>query len=290
MKNLNEADFGSFGADAAGAIDSIAKHAGAAFGKLKSAHQAVTADAQAKLNKAQAKAESEAEKAAARAEKDALKGNALSGKELTLRIPRIVAQLCTGPTDPNTKEAIAPLKNLKIDQYQIVFTSINKARKRLALYPSEMRKRLMTDKFLRSDHQNKNTLNLVLGRQPEDTLAKAKEELQQNTYKEQQAWADLLALGDQASMTNMFILMQTVGAKNAKHNEERVAQGAEKNMPETLGVVKLFSSQRQVILDRLDMLNRAIETMSGQRAGDQEEEKPVTEEVLARVRAFVKTL
>ncbi len=289
MKKLQEADFGTFGADAAGAIDSITKHASAAFGKFKASRQQLIdkdteaqKKAEAEVEKARNKAEAEAEKAKAKADKDALAGNALSGQQLSLRIPRIVAQLCVGTADLSNPESLKALKNLKTNQFQIVFTSINKARKHLAHYPSEMRKRLMTGSFIKSESQNQRTMNLVLGKPAdEDELTKAKAVLAANQFKEQEAWADVLALGDQTSMGHMVDLMKQIGAQNAKANE--TAAKADRR-PESLGVVKLFTAQRHAILARLDALNRAVEKMSGDRA---EPETPVTEALKRRLRRFV---
>lgn len=277
---LLEADFGNFGTESAQAIDSITKHAGAAFNKLRGSYQKAASDVKSEKEKQQAEAEKEADKAKAEAEKQTARSKQLSGKQLQLKIPRLVAKLCLDRT-PETPDDIEELQNLEAEQFNMVYTAIDKATERLSKFPAAMKSALSQSDFLQAQHRTSDELQTLLGDQDAKGFDPAEDMLMKNLYDEQAAWSDVLTIGDSSSVQQMLELMKAISRDFEKRNLAATGAGGRKAFPEGTGIVKIISTQRQIIQKRLELLHRAVEKLAS---------NPITEETLHRLRGLLATL
>lgn len=278
--DLLEADFGNFGDDAAEAVDIITKHAGAAFNKLRGSYDKASTQIKDEHERQQAATEKAAEKGAAEREKADAKAKHLSGKQLTLKIPRLVAQLCLDRT-PESPDDIEELHGLEPEQFNSVYVAIDKATERLAKFPAAMKKALSQSDFLQAQHKTSNELQSLLNDQDVKGLEPAENMLMKNLYDEQSAWSDILTIGDDSSVQQMLELIKAISRDFEKRNLAATGSGGRKAFPEGTGIVKIISTQRQLIEKRLELLHRAVEKMA---------ENPITEETLHRLRGLLSRL
>jgi hypothetical protein len=282
VSDLKEADdFADFSAQAGGVVDKFAKLAGGAYNKFKGAKDKAEAGIQGDMEKAQSKAERDAEKAAEKAEKDAEKGKGAKLKALGETIPQLVAKVVLDRT-PDDPEMIEEFHALGAEQFNQVYAAIDKSKERLSKFPRELRKVLKSSDFLQAQSRTDQELNDMLGEQPDKGMEPAEEMLMKDLYSEQDAWSQVLTSDDSAGAAQHMVgLIKAISRDFASRNQANTGAGKAKSYPEGTGIVRLISTQRQLIAMRLGLLQGSIEQLS---------HKPVTEAALRRVRRLLERM
>lgn len=281
VSDLNEADFANFADQAAQTLDKVGKFAGGAYGKLKGSADKAKGELNAEDAKAAAAAEKQAEKDAEKAEKTSAAGKAAKQKALGESIPQLVAKVVLDRT-PDDPDIIEEFHALGAEQFNQVYAAIDKAKERLSKFPRELRKVLKSSDFLQAQHRGDNELNDMLGEQPEKGVEPAEDMLMKNLFDEQEAWTEILTSDDgPGGAQNMVSLIKAISRDFAGRNLAATGAGAKKNFPEGTGIVRIISTQRQLIAVRLGLLQGSIEQLS---------HKPVTEAALRRVRRLLERM
>jgi uncharacterized protein YjbJ (UPF0337 family) len=285
VSDLKEADdFADFSAQAGGVVDKFAKLAGGAYNRFKGAKEKAEAGIQGDMEKAQSNAERAAEKAerdAEKAEKDAEKGRGAKQKALGETIPQLVAKVVLDRT-PDDPDMIEEFHGLDAEQFNQVYAAIDKSKERLSKFPRELRKVLKSSDFLQAQSRTDQELNDMLGEQPDKGMEPAEEMLMKDLYDEQAAWSQVLTSDDAAgSAQHMAGLIKAISRDFTARNQANTGAGKAKSYPEGTGIVRLISSQRQLIAMRLGLLQGSIEQLS---------HKPITEAALRRVRRLLEQM
>lgn len=282
FRDLQEDEsFADFGQQAADAVGSITKRAGAAFNKFKGSYE----KAKGEVESEQEKAAKDAERAAQKAGKDAEKAKGKkkkkdkSGKP-AMSIPELVAKVVLDRTpDP---EDLPEFDKLGAEDFMEVTAAIEKARERLAKFPREMRKALNASDFLQDQHKSNDELNDMLAEQPEKGEEAAEDMLLKNLYDEQSVWTDVMTTDDGTAVAQEMVgLIKAISRDFEKRNLAATGSGGKKSFPEGTGIVRIMSTQRQLIAMKLGLLDTAVEQLS---------HKPVTEASLRRVRKLLERM
>jgi hypothetical protein len=278
FKDLNEASFASFADQAVETIDKLTSTAGKAYGAFKGAKEKAESGIKSDIKAAQAEAEKEKEKA----EREAEKGKAGKNKKLVENIPALVAKVVLDRT-PDDPDMIEEFHALGADDFNKVYTAIDKATDRIAKFPREMRKALKASDFLQAIHKSDAELNDMLGEQPDKGIDPAEEMLLKNLFDEQSVWTEVLTSDDLAgSAQHMISLIKAISRDFERRNLAGTGVAAKKkSFPEGTGIVRILSTQRQIIMMRLGLLKTSI---------DQLAEKPVTEAAMRRVRKLLERM
>lgn len=288
FKDLNEAGFASFADQAVETVDKLTSAAGAAYGKFKGAKEKAESGIKSDISKAEAEAEKAAEKATAKAEKDAeakaktdtaMKVKAAAA--LTGNIPTLVAKVVLDRT-PDDPDMIEEFHALDAEDFNKVYAAIAKAQDRISKFPREMRKALKASDFLQAAHKSDNELNDMLGAQPDRGTDAAEDMLMKNMFDEQAVWAEVLTSDDAGGNAQHVIsLIKAISRDFERRNLAATGTGSKKAFPEGTGIVRIMSTQRQIIMIRLGLLKTSI---------DQLAEKPVTEAAMRRVRKLLERM
>lgn len=286
--DLNEASFASFADQAVETVDKLTSAAGKAYGKFKGAKEKAEHGIKSDIKSAQAEAERAADKAAAKAEKDA-EAKAKTDKATRAKasaavagnIPALVAKVVLDRT-PDDPDMIEEFHALDAEDFNKVYTAIEKAQDRISKFPREMRKALKASDFLQATHKSDNELNDMLGEQPDRGTDAAEDMLMKNLFDEQSVWAGVLTSEDLAgSAQHMISLIKAISRDFERRNLAATGSGSKKAFPEGTGIVRIMSTQRQIIMIRLGLLKTSI---------DQLAEKPVTEAAMRRVRKLLERM
>jgi hypothetical protein len=282
VSDLQEAgDFADFSTQATDALDKVAKLAGGAYSKFRSSKDSADSEIKSNIQRAQTAAERAAEKAAEKAERDAEKGKDAKQKALGESIPQLVAQAVVS-SNPGDPELLDEFKGLDAKQFNEVYAAIDKAKERLSKFPREMRKALSANDFLQKQNKSNEELNDMLGAQPPEGEDPAEEELRKNMFDQQAVWENVLTSDDGAgSAQQMVQLIKAISRDFQRRNQAATGSGGKSTLPEGTGLVKIMSTQRQVIARRLIELQRSIDDLSS---------KPITEAALRRVRRLLERM
>lgn len=281
VSDLQEAEFADFATQATGALDKVAKLASGAFNKFKSSKEQADSEIKGGIQRAQTAAERAAEKAAEKAERDAEKGKGAKQKALGESIPQLVAKVVLDRT-PDDPDMIEEFHTLDADQFNQVYAAIDKSKERLSKFPRELRKVLKSSDFLQAQSRTDQELNDMLGEQPDKGMEPAEDMLMKDMYDEQEAWAEVLTSEDTAGAAQKMVgLIKAISRDFAARNQANTGAGKAKSYPEGTGIVRLISTQRQLIAMRLGLLQGSIEQLS---------HKPVTEAALRRVRKLLERM
>jgi hypothetical protein len=258
-------------------------HAGAAYGKFKGTREKEESEqekAAEKAKTAQEKADAKAE--AAKEKADAKKKGAQVAKLTSAGgMADLVAKVVLDRT-PDSADDIEEFHTLDVEHFNLVYNAIDAAKKRLAKFPIELRKVLKSSSILDASDRTDQMLNLVLGKQPDKGLEAAGDMLLKNLFDEHEVWAVVLTddNGAEAALGMSHLIMAIINDFK-RRNLANVAAKKSKAYPEAIGVVKLISTQRQLIAANLVKLHNAVEQLA---------EKPVTEAALRRVRKLLERM
>lgn len=285
VSDLHEEDFHK---EAGKAISDIGALFGKAHSALKGSYDKAKGELEGEGRRAAAQASADAKKAQQAAEKEKQEAQKKSADEraakqkaLGASVPQLVAKVVLDRT-PDDPDIIEEFHTLDVEQFNSVYLAIDKAKERLSKFPRELRKVLKASDFLQDKSRSDNELNDMLGEQPEKGMEAAEDMLMKNLYDEQEVWAEVLNSDDGAGAAqNMLGLIKAISRDFAARNLAATGSGAKKNFPEGTGIVRIMSTQRQLISMRLGLLTGAVEQLAN---------KPVTEAALKRVRRLLERL
>ena len=279
MRELQEAEgFSDFSKQATDVIDSITKAAGGAFNRFKGAKEKAESNIKSDIQDERNAAEKAAEKAEKAAGSKAKSDKAKLGES----IPDLVAKVVVDRT-PDDPDMIEEFHALGVEQFNSVYAAIDKAKERLSKFPREMRKALKASDFLQAQSKADNELNDMLGEQPDKGMEPAEDMLMKNLYDEQELWVHVLTSDDAAGAAQeMISLIKAISRDFEKRNLAGTGgAGRKKNFPEGTGIVRIMSTQRQLLAIRLNLLHGSVEQLAS---------KPVTEAALRRVRKLLERM
>jgi hypothetical protein len=279
FNELNEEGFIDAGERGVQAFSNLAKHAATAFGKLKNAKDKAKSSIEADIDKA----ESEAEKAAAKSARETEKAKKATEKASKKKkqpiadMPALIAKVVLDRT-PQDPEDIEEFHSLDPETLSTVSGEIDKIKERLSKLPRELRKALKASDFLQDQHRTDVELNDMLGEQPDAGMEPAENMLMKNLFSEQDVWTEALTSDDDSTGQQMVSLIKAISRDFERRNLANISAKKKKNYPEGTGIVRIISTQRQLIAMRLTMLKDSVEKLA---------HKPVTEASLRRVRKLL---
>lgn len=305
---LNEADNYDFGDRTTAVLDKLGQRAGAAYQKFKGDYKSAKSDLESKQKENQAAAE----KAAKVAQKTQTKTDAAAAKAAkpepvkAAQIPTLVAKIITSRTPMHAAD-IEEMKDFDAKQLQTVNITIDQMKSRLAKIPRALRKGLKTSDFLDAQQRTDKSLNKYLADQPDAGKDAAEGMLMKDMFSESEVWQGALLTDDAAQAAEKLVeLMQAISRDFERRNLAGTGAGKPVALPQSDGVVRLVSTQRQIIGDRLIALTGAVEQLGGTALPEKKPKKDAwdgfdgpstkapeqqpTQESLARVRRLVERM
>lgn len=294
-------------------FDKLGKHASTVYSKLKGLHDKVSSEIESEQDKKQKQAEKETARQAAiqaKADKQAKKLKKLKNRkdgQKTLAdpnddIPSTIAHIVTDRT-PEQSADIEEMHGYDAQQIQEAQLEVDKQLKRLAKLPEALRKAFLSSDFLNDGDRTTDDLNIVLAKQPEKGFEAAETLMMRDIYGENEVWIDALTNDKpEQAAAKLVELCKAMGRDFDKRNLAATGSGKGASYPVGLGVIKIISTQRQILQQRLLQLKGSIDQLANEplpTAQPQAQakptapvpgEKPVTQESLRRLRPVVEQL
>lgn len=267
---LNEADNYDFGERTTAVLDKLGQRAGAAYNKLKGDYNSAKGEVESKQKEAQAAAEKEAKKTA---KVTAQTQAAAAPKAITAeQIPTLVAKIVVSRTPMHTAD-IEELHDFDAKQLSVVYMAIDKIKERLAKLPRALRKQLKSNDFLDAQQRADKSLNKYLGDQPPQSFEAAETSMMADQFSESEVWTEVMLTDDSTQAADKMVqLMKAIARDFNRRNQAATGGGKMLALPESDGVVRLLSSERQVLQNRLVALGGSVDQLGN--GGTQAPAKP----------------